>query len=265
MVRISPRVQYWRDKRRRGDFLVAAACASAADAAACLPLAPDLILYHPAFASREGGDAGMLSALAPLGNANEVAGARLAGLPALCAPCPVAMGACGSDPFLLRGPAFAAWKAAGLEGIANFPTLGLVDGFFRAELESAGLGVGSEIAFLRAAREAGFFTVGFACSPEDAAACAGTCDTLILHLGLASDHHPKPLSDARVAWAAYYEATRAKDGTGPLLFLHGDHLNEPADEAARKGMDAEGCDGLFLIGAIGVPGGPERIKASRAA
>ena len=262
MIRVSPRVQYWRDKRRRGDFLFAAACATAAEAARCLPSAPDLILYHPAFASRAGDDAGMLSALAPMGNANEDAGAHLPGLPALCAPCPVAMGVCGSDPFLLRGPAFAAWKAAGLEGIANFPTLGLVDGFFRAELESAGLGVGAEIAFLRAAREAGFFTVGFACSPEDAAACAGACDTLILHLGLASDHRPKPLNEARVAWAAYYEATRAKDGTGPLLFLHGDHLVAPVDEAAWQGMDAEGCDGLFLTGTTG---GPERMKALRAA
>jgi predicted TIM-barrel enzyme len=261
MFRNSPRVQYWRDKRRRGDFLFAAACATVAEAARCLPSAPDLILYHPAFASRAGGDAGMLSALAPLGNANEDAGAHLAGLPALCAPCPVAMGACGSDPFLLRGPAFAAWKAAGLEGIANFPTLGLVDGFFRAELESAGLGVGSEIAFLRAAREAGFFTVGFACSPEDAAACAHACDTLILHLGLASDHRPKPLSAARAAWAGYYDATRAKDGSGPLLFLHGDHLAAPGDGAAWQGMDAEGCDGLFLTGAAG---GPERMKALRA-
>jgi predicted TIM-barrel enzyme len=259
MVRMSPRVQYWREKRRRGDLLLAAACASAAEAAACLPLAPDLVLYHPGFAPGEGGDSGMLASLAPLGNANEAVGKDLPRLPELCAPCPVALGACGSDPFLLPGPAFAAWRAAGLEGIANFPTLGPVDGMFRAELESAGLGVASEVAFLKAAHEAGFFTVGFACSPEDAAACAGAgCDALIVHLGLAPDLSAKPFSAARAAWPAYPEAVRGKDGSGPLLLLHGDHLAAPADQAAWKGMGAEGCDGVFAAG------GPERIKALRA-
>lgn len=260
MVRTSPRAQYWRDKRRGGSLLLAAACASAAEAAACLPLAPDLILYHPGFVPEgAGGDTGMLMALAPLGNANEAAGAGLSRLPELCAPCPVAMGACGSDPFLLQGPAFAAWRAAGLEGIANFPTLGLVDGFFRAELESAGLGMASEIAFLRAAHDAGFFTVGFACTPDAAAACAEAgCDALIAHLGLASDYGPKPLAAARAAWPAYPEAARGRDGIRPLLLLHGDHLASPADEAAWKGMGGEGCDGVFAAG------GPERIRALRA-
>jgi len=258
MVRVSPRVEYWRDKRRRGELLLAAACASATEAEACLALAPDLILYHPGFTPEAGGDTGMLAALAPLGNANEAAALGLPRLAELCAPCPMAMGACGSDPFLLPGPAFAAWRAAGLEGIANFPTLGQVDGFFRAELESAGLGVASEIAFLRAAHAAGFFTVGFACAPEDAAACAGAgCDALIVHLGLASDYTPKPLSAARAAWPAYPEATRGKDGTGPLLLLHGDHLSAPADEVAFKGLASEGCDGVFAAG------GPERVKALR--
>jgi predicted TIM-barrel enzyme len=258
MVRPSPRARYWLEKRRRGEIILAAACASASEAAACLPSAPDLILFHPGFAAGTG-DTGMLAALAPLGNANQAAEAGMARLPELCAPCPVAMGACGSDPFLLPVPAFTAWRAAGLEGVANFPTLGLVDGFFRAELESAGSGMASEIAFLRAAHEAGFFTVGFACSPEDAAACAGAgCDALILHLGLDSDHLPKHLSAARGSWRAFPAATRSEDGTGPLLLLHGDHLSSLEDEAAWRAMLPEGCDGAFAAG------GPERIKALRA-
>jgi predicted TIM-barrel enzyme len=240
--------------------LFAAACASAAEAAGCLPLAPDLILYHPAFSSSEAGaDSGMLASLAPLGNANEAAAAGLAGLPGICSPCPVAMGVCGSDPFLLRGPAFAAWRAAGLEGVANFPTLGLVDGFFRAELEAAGLGPAAEMACLREAHGAGFFTIGFACSPQEAAACAAaSCDAVIAHLGLNAGHQPTPLSAARPAWAAYASALRAGGETGPLLLLHGDHLAGPADAEAWKGLDQEGCDGILAAG------GPERVKALRA-
>jgi predicted TIM-barrel enzyme len=260
MIPMSPRVRYWRERRRRGAPLFAAACASAAEAEACLPLAPDLILYHPAFAPADaGGDSGMLASLAPLGNANEAAAGRLEGLPARCSPCPVAMGVCGSDPFLLRGPAFAAWRAAGLEGVANFPTLGLADGFFRAELEAAGLGLAAELACLREAHAAGFFTLGFACTPQDAAAFAAAgCDALIAHLGLTAAYRPMPLADARAAWADFPAATRTGAALGPLLLLHGDHLAGPGDAEAWKGLTEEGCDGVFASG------GPERVKALRA-
>jgi predicted TIM-barrel enzyme len=259
MIPMSPRVKYWRERRRRGAPLFAAACASAAEAEAFLPLAPDLILYHPAFAPTDGGGDSLLASLAPAGNANEAAAAGLAGLPARCAPCPVAMGVCGSDPFLLRGPAFAAWRAAGLEGVANFPTLGLADGFFRAELEAAGIGLAAEIACLREAHAAGFFTIGFACSPQDAAAWAAAgCDALIAHLGLDPEYRPLALSAAREGWAEMAAAARSGGETGPLLLLHGDHLAGPAEAAAWKGLADAGCDGIFASG------GPERAKSLRA-
>ena len=77
----SPRVRYWREQRRRGVPLFAAACASPAEAAACLPLAPDLILFHPAFASAgAAGESGMLVGLAPLHNANDEAPEEFAAL-----------------------------------------------------------------------------------------------------------------------------------------------------------------------------------------
>lgn len=261
MVLSSPRVRYWREKRTRGLPLFAAACASASEAAACLPLAPDLILYHPGFSLRDGnGETGMLGALAPLGNANEEADAGLAPLPSLCAPCPVAMGVCGADPFLLRGPAFAAWRAAGLEGIANFPTLGLIDGNLRGELEDAGLGMGQEIACLREAHEAGFCTVGLVCSPDDAAACAAAgCDVLIVHLGLTPEYAPVRLAAARETWKGFAGAVRPRGESAPLLLLHGDHLSEPSDHAAGADLMAQGCDGIFAAG------GTERVRQLRAA
>lgn len=261
MMAVSPRAQYWREKRRRGASLFAAACASAEEAGRCLPLAPDLILYHPAFPARPpAGESGMLAALEAAGNANATAAAGLVPLPELCAPCPVAMGVCGTDPLLLRGPAFAAWRAAGLEGAANFPTIGLVDGFFRADLEASGLGMAREVECLREARLAGFFTVGLACTPADAAAMAEAgCEAVIAHLGLGPDFLPKPLAAARKdAWGPFTAALRGRTPVEPLLLLHGDHLAGPADEAAWKGMFLEGCDGLFAAG------GPDRVKALRA-
>ncbi len=257
-----PRVEYWRDKRRREKGIFAAACASLEDARASLPLAPDLLLYHPAFPVRSAqGETGMLSALESAGNANQDAARGMPDLLPLCAPCPVAMGVCATDPFLLRGPSFQAWRAKGLEGAANFPTVGLVDGFFRADLEAAGLGLTREIECLRHAREEGFFTVALACRPEDAAAfCEAGCDVIILHLGLTAEALPRPLAAARKdALPAFLAAMKAKPAFNPLLLLHADHLTGSNDESAWKATGAgDGLDGLFAAGGV------TRVKSIRA-
>lgn len=253
----SPRVKYWRDKFQGGGTLFVAACASAAEAEGCLAMAPDLIVFHPGFPLRHDPvGTGMLGALEPMGNANEAAALDFPPLPALCAPCPVAMGVCGTDPFLLPVSAFPAWRKAGLEGIANYPTIGLTDGLFRSDLESSGFGIAQEIDCLRQARDAGFFTLGFVSRPEEAAAFAGAgCDALVLHLGLTPGYAPRPLATALGdAWAQYMSALEGKD---PLLLLHGEHLTGADDHAAWTSLVRERA-GLFAMGGL------ERIEALRA-
>ena len=261
-MKSSPRVEYWREKRRQDKGIFAAACASLEDARALLPLAPDLLLYHPAFPVRSvQGETGMLSALESAGNANRDAARGMPELLPLCSPCPVAMGVCAADPFLLRGPSFAAWRAKGLEGVANFPTIGLVDGFFRADLEASGLGLSRESECLRHAQEEGFFTVALACRPDEAAAFGEAgCDVIVIHLGLTAEALPRPLASARKdALPAFLSALRGKTAMSPLLLLHADHLTGGNDEAAWKAMAAgEGLDGLFAAG------GAPRVKSMRA-
>ena len=253
----SPRVKYWREKFQRGETLFVAACASASEAGDCLAMAPDLIVFHPGFPERYSPDeTGMLGALEPMGNANEAAALGFPALPPLCAPCPVAMGVCGTDPFLLRGSAFPAWRKAGLEGIANYPTIGLTDGLFRSDLESSGLGLAREIDCLRQARDAGLFTLGFVSRPQEAIAFAEVgCDALVLHLGLTPDFAPRPLATAMEdTWKPYMELLG--DGE-PLLLLHGEHLIDGADRAAWMSSVRERA-GLFAMGGL------ERIGALRA-
>ena len=262
----SPRVEYWREKRRQEKGLFAAACASPEDARAMLPLAPDLLLYHPAFPVRSPqGETGMLAALESAANANQEAARGMPDLLPLCSPCPVAMGVCAADPFLLRAPSFSAWRSKGLEGVANFPTVGLVDGFFRADLEAAGLGLARETECLRHAHEEGFFTVAFACRAEDAAAFTEAgCDILVIHLGLTAEAMPRPFASARkdalpAFLAAASSVRQAKPGSNPLLLLHADHLTGANDESAWKGLaGGEGLDGLFAAG------GATRVKSMRA-
>jgi predicted TIM-barrel enzyme len=253
----SPRVKYWRDKFQRGETLFVAACATASEAEACLAMAPDLIVFHPDFPTRHSpGETGMLGALEPMGNANEAAALGFPPLPALCAPCPVAMGVCGTDPFLLHVSAFAAWRKAGLEGIANYPTIGLTDGLFRSDLESSGLGMAQEIDCLRQAREAGLFTLGFVSRPQEASAFAEAgCDALVLHLGLTPDFAPRSLAAAfEDTWMKYLAAFGSD---GPLLLLHGEHLMDADDRAAWMSSARERA-GLFAMGGL------ERINALRA-
>ncbi len=256
----SPRVKYWRDKFQRGETLFVAACASASEAEGCLALAPDLIVFHPGFPSRHSpGETGMLGALEPMGNANEAAALGFPQLPSRCAPCPVAMGVCGTDPFLLHASAFPAWRKAGLEGIANYPTIGLTDGLFRSDLESSGLGMDREIDCLRRARDEGFFTVGFVSRPQEASAFAEAgCDALVLHLGLApdsGDFAPRPLAAAfEDTWTKYLDALGSQ---APLLFLHGEHLID-ADDSATWMSSVREHAGLFAMGGL------ERINALRA-
>lgn len=248
----SPRVAYWRESRRRGRGLFAAACASLEEARGILTLAPDLLAFHPAFCARTPeGETGMLTGLAFPGNANEAALARAGALLPGCAPCPVAFGICGTDPLLRRPDALLDWKEQGVEGVCNFPTVGLADGLFREDLEAEGMGFAREAESLARARRLGLFTVGLACRPEAAAALrAAPCDVLILHLGLDAAALPRGLAASGGLLPAYLYAIRGREGSDPLVFLHGDAVSRPEDEAALGDLVAPGgpWDGLFAAG-----------------
>ena len=186
----------------------------------------------------------MLSALGFMGNVNAEAARGVFPLLPLCAPCPVALGVMGSDPFLLGRSAIAGWKARGLEGLANFPSVTLVDGLFRADVEAEGLGFGKEAEFLRLARQEGLFTAGFASRPEEAGQLAEAgCNLLILHLGLNAASEPRALASSQPHLAACLSAARGKRRINPLILLHSDALCTREDEQASRPPPRVG-DGL---------------------
>jgi predicted TIM-barrel enzyme len=220
-----------------------------------------MILYHPAFCERgEDGETGMLTGLAFSANANEAALASAKDILPACAPCPVAVGACATDPSMWRLQPLLEWKEAGVEGLCNFPTVGLADGLFREDLEADEMGFSREVQCMAEARRMGMFTVGLACHPDDASSLrmAG-CDVLILHLGLDAAAMPRGLASSDALLPPYLYAIRGGNGPSPLLLLHGDALAGPADEAAASDLVGSGSpwDGIFAAG------GPERIRFLR--
>src|SRR3546814_692570 len=98
---------------------------------------------------------------------------------------PVLAGVNGTDPFCLFDRFLDEVKAVGFSGVQNFPTVGLIDGTFRANLEETGMSYGMEVDMIRLAREKGLLTTPYVFCEDDASAMAEAgADIVVCHLGL---------------------------------------------------------------------------------
>jgi len=98
---------------------------------------------------------------------------------------PVIAGVMGTDPMRRMEHLLAELDTLGFSGINNFPTVGLIDGRFRMELERTAMGFGKEVDMIRLAHERGFFTIVYVFNPDEAGAMARVgADVIIAHLGL---------------------------------------------------------------------------------
>jgi predicted TIM-barrel enzyme len=98
---------------------------------------------------------------------------------------PVLAGVNGTDPFMLREPFLKKLGELGFSGIQNFPTVGLIDGVFRANLEETGMGFTLEIEMIRKAHELDLLTTPYVFSESDAIAMTEAgADIIVCHMGL---------------------------------------------------------------------------------
>src|SRR3546814_10703334 len=98
---------------------------------------------------------------------------------------PVLAGVNGTDPFCLFDRFLDEVKAVGFAGVQNYPTVGLIDGTFRANREETGRSDGMEVDMIRLAREKGLLTTPYVCCEDDASAMAEAgADIVVCHLGL---------------------------------------------------------------------------------
>lgn len=144
----------------------------------------DLIVIYNSGRYRMAGR-GSLAGLMPYGDANGVVMEMAGEVLPVVERTPVLAGVCATDPFRLMDRFLDQVKAAGFSGVQNFPTVGLIDGTFRANLEETGMGYAHEVEMIAMAHERDMLTTPYVFSEADATAMAAAgADIIVVHLGL---------------------------------------------------------------------------------
>jgi len=144
----------------------------------------DLIIIYNSGRYRMAGR-GSLAGLLAYGDANGIVVEMASEVLPVVKHVPVLAGVNGTDPFRLMPVFLRQLKEIGFDGVQNFPTVGLIDGTFRANLEATGMGYDKEIETIRHAHDLDLFTSPYVFDPDQAKAMAKAgADQLVAHVGL---------------------------------------------------------------------------------
>jgi predicted TIM-barrel enzyme len=144
----------------------------------------DLIIIYNSGRYRMAGR-GSLAGLLPYGDANAIVVEMASEVLPVVKNTPVLAGVCGTDPFRLMPVFLKQLKEIGFDGVQNFPTVGLMDGLFRQNLEETGMGYDLEVEMIRLAHELDMLTCPYVFNEEDAVKMAKAgADVLVPHMGL---------------------------------------------------------------------------------
>jgi len=144
----------------------------------------DLIVIYNSGRYRMAGR-GSLAGKMAYGNANQIVVEMASEVLPVVKSVPVIAGVNGTDPFLLLEPFLRQLIDLGFSGVQNFPTVGLIDGRFRANLEETGMGYGREVDLIRKANELDLLTTPYVFSAEEAREMTRAgADLIVCHLGL---------------------------------------------------------------------------------
>lgn len=193
----------------------------------------DLIVIYNSGRFRMAGR-GSLSGLMPYGDANAIVMDMASEVLPVVRKTPVIAGICGTDPFREMDVFLDEVRRIGFSGVQNFPTVGLIDGLFRQNLEETGMGFGLEVEMIRLAAQKGLLTTPYVFSEADAAAMAKAgADIIVCHLGLTTGgsigaETALKLEDCPAivdAWAAAALAVKPD----AIILVHGGPVAEPPD------------------------------------
>ncbi len=213
----------------------------------------DLIIIYNSGRYRMAGR-GSLAGLLAYGDANAIVVDMAREVLPIVSDTPVLAGVNGTDPFRIMEVFLAELKQIGFAGVQNFPTVGLIDGRFRQNLEETGMGYDLEVDMVRRAREMDLLTAPYIFNPQEAEAMARAgADIVVAHLGLTTKgsigaHTALKLEDCPKVIQEMTDRAKAvrKD---VIVLCHGGPISEPAD-AEYILQHTRGVDGFFGASSI---------------
>jgi predicted TIM-barrel enzyme len=213
----------------------------------------DLLILYNSGRFRMAGR-GSLSGLLPYGDANAIVVEMAREVLPIVQDTPVLAGVCGTDPFRLMPVFLEQLKQMGFDGVQNFPTVGLIDGVFRQNLEETGMSYALEVKMIRQAHALDMLTCPYVFDAESARAMAEAgADVLVPHVGLTTKGSigaTTALTLEEAADRVQVMADAAKHVRPDILVLcHGGPIAEPDD--ARAVLErTHGIAGFFGASSI---------------
>ena len=193
----------------------------------------DLIVIYNSGRFRMAGR-GSLAGLMPYGDANEIVMEMAGEVLPVVNDTPVLAGVCASDPFRLMDRFLDDVKKVGFSGVQNFPTVGLIDGQFRANLEETGMGFDKEVKLIRLARDRDLLTTPYVFDVDQAQQMvAAGADVLVAHMGLTTKgtigaHTGRSLEECVRDVQAIADAARSSRAE-VIILCHGGPIATPED------------------------------------
>ena len=223
----------------------------------------DLIIIYNSGRYRMAGR-GSLAGLMPYGDANQIVMDMAGEVLTIVKDTPVLAGICASDPFRQMDRFLNEVKEIGFAGIQNFPTVGLIDGSFRANLEETGMGYDREVELVRLARQKDLLTTPYAFNTEEAERMADAgADVIVAHMGLTT----KGTIGAETAFTLEQSVVRVQEiadaAHGVLLPLDGVHVVARGGPRARRHRHAARADERLAAELRAAAGGLARPAVRR--
>jgi len=208
----------------------------------------DLIVIYNSGRFRMAGR-GSLAGMMPYGNANQVVVDMAHEVLTVVQHTPVLAGVCGTDPFMIRSSLLSNLRSIGFAGIQNFPTVGLIDGVFRQNLEETGMGYALEVECIAEARQLDLLTTPYVFNCDDAKAMTEAgADIVVAHMGLTTSgtigaRTTKTLRQCVQEVQAIIDTCKSLRAD-VLVLCHGGPIATPED-AAFMFEHCQGLDGFY--------------------
>ena len=208
----------------------------------------DLIVIYNSGRFRMAGR-GSLAGTMPYGDANAIVMDMAGEVLTVVEDTPVLAGVCGTDPFRQMDVFLREVEAIGFSGVQNFPTVGLIDGLYRQNLEETGMGYGEEVEMIRTAHDMGLLTTPYAFNPEEGEQMAAAgADIVVAHAGLTTKGAIGATTALTLAESVGFVQAICDAARGVseevIVLCHGGPISEPED-AEYVLQNTRGVDGFY--------------------